>query len=332
MKLKGLLVLIFIIINQNIVFAQKEDLRQAYADSIKTSTWAYRLPAWGQRITKRGVDLPYPIGIMINYFSGSQKVVISDLEVGINNSPLVPLDFVKFGETKATLNSVTSRIDVWALPFVDIYAVVGKTWASTSVNVVEPMNFSNKVDFEGGTFGVGMTLGGAYKHVFGTLDYNNTWTKFDQIEGSIHSQMLAPRFGYVFQSRRKPNRNFAPWIGVQGLFVNRVTKGTINLSDLGVSGNSADFDVEDKTWYQNLPAADKVIIKQIADKIRDKLDKLDPEDASISYSLKKKALSPWSMSVGGQFQLDHHWQFRTEAGFFGGRSSILASVNYRFGF
>lgn len=311
-------------------FAQ--DNRQAYTDSITNSQWPYKLPAWAQRITKRGIDLPYPAGVMINYVNASQKIEIHDLQVGINNLEPVPLDFIKFGEVNASVQSVNARIDVWALPFVNFYGIIGKTWANTTVEIVYPINFKSEVDFNGSIMGAGLTFGGGYKHVFGTIDYNHSWTKFDEIKGSIHSQMVTPRFGYIFQSKKRPDRNLGLWIGTQGLFINRTTEGVLNLSDLNIGGYAPDFDIENTDWYQNLGPAQKVVVKQIADKIKDKLENVDISGTTISYSLNKEAISHWSMCFGGQYQLNHNIQFRFETGFLGGRSSFLVSTNYRFGF
>jgi hypothetical protein len=36
------------------------------------------------------------------------------------------------------------------------------------------------------------------------------------------------------------------------------------------------------------------------------------------------------MVIGGQFQLNKRWIFRTEGGIVGDRKSFLLSVNYRF--
>jgi len=38
----------------------------------------------------------------------------------------------------------------------------------------------------------------------------------------------------------------------------------------------------------------------------------------------------WNGLFGMQFQLNKHWQFRTEAGLVGDRKSFLFSINYRF--
>jgi hypothetical protein len=337
--IKILIAAVFLVLISIVSFGQQvnqqiETIREKYIDSIKNSTWPYVLPIWGKKIVKRGVDLQYPFGVMVNYLAASQKVNISDLEVGINNSPMVPLNFVKFGEVKADVQTLNARIDVWTIPFIDFYGIFGKTWASTNVNLIEPFNFSTVAKFNGGVLGAGVTLGGAYHRVFATLDYNNTWASFDQIQSAVHSQMLAPRFGYTFPFKNKPWMNFAPWIGFSGFFVNHGTVGSINLNDLKSSTDESNLDGAingTSDWYQNLTPAQKVVVKQIAQKIKDQINGNNVDGVTINYSLKKRPTSTWSMTAGGQFQLNHRLQFRTEAGFLGGKKSILTSVNYRFG-
>ena len=60
---------------------------------------------------------------MLNKYFGSQKVLMSDLKVGINDKEPVPLEFTKFGEVKAKIQSITVSPDVWILPYLDLYAI-----------------------------------------------------------------------------------------------------------------------------------------------------------------------------------------------------------------
>ncbi len=321
------------------VFAQKDSvkmsIRERYVDSLKKSTYPYTFPAWGQKIVKKGIDLPLPAGIMVNYFVGSQLVNISNLQVGFNGGPLVPLDFIKFGQVKASFQSVSARVDLWVLPFVNLYGIAGETFASTNVNLTAPVNFSSTANFRGPTTGVGLSVGGAVRGIFGIVDYNNTWSFLDGIKGAVYTQSISPRIGHAIPFKNHPEENITLWVGASGIFINRTTEGSINLSDLNsnVSQQTLD-DIKNETaaWYQTLSPAQKVVVKQIAGAISDKISGLDVKDASIQYSLEKRATSHWSMLTGGQFQLNRRWQFRAEAGFLGGRTSCLASFNYRFGF
>ncbi|WP_448699268.1 hypothetical protein ACFGVR_20050 [Mucilaginibacter sp. AW1-3] len=320
-----------------VLLAQDADttIRAKYIDSIKNSTYPYIFPAWAKKIVKRGIDLPLPAGVMVNYFKGSQQMLISDLQVGFNNNPLVPLDFIKFGEVKANLQTLNSRVDVWVLPFVGVYGIFGITSAETHVSVVEPFSFSTTANFKGTTAGVGITVAGAYRGILAIGDYNNMWTSLDNIKGAVYSQQLSIRLGHPFHFKKRPDRVISVWAGTSAIFVSRTTEGTIPLSGLSSDASQDALQkIKDETaaWYQTLTPPQKVVVKQIAEALLAKLNGIDIKNSSVSYSLIKQATHDWNMIVGGQFQLNHRWQFRTETGFFGGRSSLLLSGNYRFGF
>jgi hypothetical protein len=310
------------------------DKHQAYVDSIKKSEYKWTFPAWGKRVTKKGFDLPYSGGIMANTYVGSQQVVISQLQVGINDNPLVPLDFIKFGEIKANLQSITVRPDLWVLPFLDVYAIAGFSYAQTNVSVVSPFSFSTTANFKGSTFGLGTTLSGGYHGFIAIVDLNHIWTTMDKIEGAVETTIFTTRIGFNILFKNNPKKNIAVWVGAPGFFMNRITEGSIDLSDLK-STNGSKTELESAAngsagWSQSLSPSQKTVVKTIAQKILDKMNGADIKGATIRYSLKKEAVSNWSMCMGAQLQLSHRWQIRTEAGFLGGKQSLLLSGNYRF--
>lgn len=307
--------------------------RQAYVDSIKNSDYKWIFPAWGKRISKKGFDLPMPVGIMLNPYAGSQKITISDLQVGFNDNEPVPLEFVKFGEVKASIQSITVRPDVWVLPFMDLYAIGGFTWSKTDVNVVGPIQFNTVANFQGTTLGLGSTFAGGYHGLISIIDLNHTWSHIDEIKGSIQATMFTPRIGYSFLFRKKPAQRIAFWIGAPGIFINRTTEGSIDINNINTDASKDDLEsVVNGTaeWWQGLSLAQQEVTKKIASAALDKINGIRPDELIISYSLNKKPVSNWSMCVGGQLQLSHRWQVRTEVGFFGGRRSLLLSGNYRF--
>jgi hypothetical protein len=81
-----------------------------------------------------------------------------------------------------------------------------------------------------------------------------------------------------------------------------------------------------------LTPAQKLVVRKVANKIQDKLQNIDVSYSTLSYSLRKEAISHRSMSFGGQYRLNHNLLYRFETGFLGGCSSILVSTNHRFGF
>ena len=304
----------------------------AYIDSIKNSEYTWKLPIWGKKVSKRGIDLPYNAGIMLNTYIGSQKILISDLKVGVNGKDPVPLDFIKFGEVKAKIQNITVRPDIWLLPFLGVYAIAGGTFAQTNVKVTAPFNFTTEAEFTGKTFGLGTTLAGGYHDMILIVDLNHTWTTMENISGTIQSTMLDSRVGMNFLLN-KPATSAAFWIGGMGIFINRTTEGTIDLSDLTSNSSRPELDGivnETTVWYQQLAAPQKEVVKYLAQKTIDKRSGVDVEGTTISYFLIKKPTSNWSMVVGGQYQFSHRRQVRTELGFLGGRESVLLSANYRF--
>lgn len=307
--------------------------QRAYIDSIKKSDYKWIFPIWGKRLSKKGFDLQYPIGIGLNPFAASQKVIISDLAVGINGKDPVPMDFIKFGEVKANVRTVTIRPDLWIFPFMDIYAIGGVTYTQTNVSITAPIAFSTKANFNGTTFGVGTTLAGGYHGIITIIDLNHTWSTLGNIKGSVQATMFAPRLGMTFPFNNDPEQSLAVWVGASGIFVNRTTEGTVNLNDLHPKASQSDLESianESASWYQALSPAKRAVVKQIAQKMLDKINGITSKDIIINYSLNKRPVSDWSMSFGAQYQINHHWQIRSEVGFLGGRESLLVSGNYRF--
>ena len=83
-------------------------------------------------------------------------------------------------------------------------------------------------------------------------------------------------------------------------------------------------------WYENEATIPQ---KAVADKILTPIvERIDAADGSstIRYGMDKQVLERWNGTIGGQFQLNKRWMFRSEAGFIGNRKSFLVSLNYRF--
>ncbi len=62
---------------------------EEYKDSLKTMDYDYVFPIWGDRVYKKGFDIPYPAGIMLTTFAVSQKMVIDEISLGVNESEMV---------------------------------------------------------------------------------------------------------------------------------------------------------------------------------------------------------------------------------------------------
>jgi hypothetical protein len=86
--------------------------------------------------------------------------------------------------------------------------------------------------------------------------------------------------------------------------------------------------------WEEIAGADSTSVIEVADRTLTPIVESISDangDATILYSLTKEAAERWNMIIGGQYQIDKHFQIRAEGGIVGNRKSFLLSANYRFG-
>jgi len=315
---------------------------QHYIDSLKNVTYDYKLPLLGQKAYKAGFDIQYPFGIMTNYFYAKQGLIIENLQLGLktNNQdiPLTPVDFIGFSNNTASAHSITVRPDIWILPFIDLYGVFGYGSATTTVNIVTPVTLTSVVKQNVKTAGLGVTSAFGVGPLFAVVDVNWTWNKPDKLDKPVPINNLSLRLGHTFKIPDKPYRNFGIWAGAMRLRMGSGTVGQIALSDAlppDVFKRKDEIVTEYYAWYNALSPTNPVDIKkkQVADQVLTPIiERLDAADGSavVRYAIDKRPSEEWNMIIGGQFQLNKHWAFRSEAGIIGDRKSILISAQYRF--
>ncbi len=305
----------------------------ALLDSITSREYPYVFPLLGKKAAAKGFMLPYPLGVMVNSFLGRQDVTISDLSVYINDAsgnsvvPDISLDeLVRFGDVTANVYNVNARVDLWVLPFLDLYGIVGGAWLTTDVNIAsiagKAVDISTQAKFNGYVYGTGAMLTGGIRNYFLSADFNTVWTHFDELKNNNYAMNFSLRAGYVVHFK-KPERNIALWLGASRAFLNNTTSGTLSLSDVAPEFGEA---YKTSDWYMALTQPQKALIDRTVENFTDK-----HKGDVIGYSLEKRPSHNWCMVVGAQYQLSRRWQFRTEANLLGGRTSALLSANYRFG-
>lgn len=304
--------------------------------------YPFFFPILGKEAVQQGFDIPYPMGIMINSFSASQNMLIDNIEVGFNfperEIPLTDIsDFIEFEEVHATAYSISVRPDVWVFPFLNVYGIFGKTYASTNVKLSSPISLETTANLEGTTYGVGTTGAFGIGKYFTVFDGNWVWSNMQQFNQPVQSSTFSFRFGKSFSLGKKPEANVAIWAGAMRLRLNNETSGVLSFSDLldEDAGQRRDEIVaEYRAWYDDInPIREPVKYKVATEVFNPIFDKVEMADGSseIMYRLDKKPQSEWNMLLGGQVQFNKHWQFRAEGGFLGDRTSLLLSLNYRFG-
>jgi hypothetical protein len=351
------------------VYTNKEvgKKNEALADSLKKSEYPYFLPIWGAKVVARGYDIPYSAGFGATYITQTSALILDNLMVGFNNGPMYNLDeMVRFNEAEAWASGVSVRPDIWLLPFLNVYGVLGKVNSSTTIDAgvylpntdnewEEVSSFSTTAEFTGSTvFGLGMTptigIGGGFM----ALDMNVAWTDVDALEKPVFTFVFGPRFGKSFKLK-KPERNITAWVGGFRLKFTSETAGSLALGDVV---NTDEFQVKvdegieaigekqvavDDWWAglsseeQNNPVneakyetANRVL--GTAGEIFNAADAAlnDEQSATVQYSLDKDVKDKWNFLIGSQFQLNKHWMIRAEYGFLGSRTQFLTGLQYRF--
>jgi hypothetical protein len=351
------------------VFSNKEVGKKnaALADSLKKAKYPYALPIWGDKATARGYSLPYSAGLSVQYFGQRSDILIDNLLVGFNGGTMHDLDgLVRFDQVQSVSNGVSLRPDIWLFPFLNLYAILGVSAASTEVNYglwlpdssgneQQVVSLGTKVDFAANTWGFGLTptlgVGGGWL----ALDMNFTWTDVPQLAEPANAFVFDPRAGKAFRLRR-PDENINLWVGGFRLAINTGTTGSIPLGDAlpidqwQASVNQgmqkvAELDAEIEAWWNSLSPSQKLEPANIA-KYQASKSALarageflnsantavgNAASSTVEYSLDKRPEDMWNFIVGGQYQYNKSWMFRAEVGFLNSRTHVIAGAQFRFG-
>lgn len=200
--------------------------------------WDHKLPFLAQKVIDKGYDLPLPYGIGLTYANVDQSQLLESLEVGINGREVIPFDFVSFDDAVSDSRSFSLKADTWLFPFMNVYAMVGRLDGNATMDVLldgngmldhldisctglppnplcpllEDQNFvlPIKTNFEGTTYGLGVTLAAGWKGWFVAIPFNATYADMDGSSTDGLNYTVTPRFGRSFNLGRK---------GVLSLFV-----------------------------------------------------------------------------------------------------------------
>lgn len=311
--------------------------QQSYVDSLKHVEYNYIFPILGQKAYKRGFDIPYPAGLMGNFIWMQQGIVIENMQLGIASEnvdmPLSPIDFIGFGTNTNTSYACNFRPDIWIFPFLNVYGLFGYGSSTTEVNLVEPIEMKSSVTQGMSTAGAGVMGAFGLGPLWLSVDANWTWTKPELLEDPVRVNILGLRLGKTFQFRNHPERNVAFWAGGMRARMSSSTFGEISMKDAipQETWDRVDEIVTNyNTWYYELDPLKKAIVDNTAfPAIIEALDNAEGNTV-VRYGMDKRPEQEWNVVIGGQFQVNKHWQIRSEGGIIGDRKSFMISVNYRF--
>jgi hypothetical protein len=95
---------------------------------------AHRLPFLGEAARERGYELPLTYGAGGVYYYLSRAIEVSDVRVGRNGAtPESVSDFAQLASS-SEVDNVNVKLDVWILPFLNVYAIAGYASSETAAS------------------------------------------------------------------------------------------------------------------------------------------------------------------------------------------------------
>jgi hypothetical protein len=189
-----------------------------------------------------GKELPLPWGIGFTYYDLSQDYAIDRLALGIPGFDNLPLDRL---EIDNEISSYTLKFDVWLLPFLNAFGIVGQIDGETDVDfrpLPLPIPLSQvEIEYDGDVYGGGITLAGGGEVWFVSATTIFTETSLDgDFESAVQSLVVMPRVGLY-------NRLGSVWVGAMYLETEENHRGVVDLPFLGPVPFEVDL-VQEDDW------------------------------------------------------------------------------------
>ena len=287
----------------------------------KVEVYDRMFPVWGKEAVALGHEIPKPFGFSVIYMDLSQPLEVENIGFsGLGNNSLgIPVndDGLKIQTDAAQQEgkNITFRADMWLLPFLNVYAVLGKT-EGMSITTIRNINYDMgcqdvgcniaegivngalkaalngspfDLSYDGGTYGAGITIAGGVGNWFAMTDMNYTYTDLNILDGKISTFVMSPRVGYRFKMGAVESR---VWLGAMYQDVQQNFTGS----------------------FKNLDSLDS------------KVKQLFPDG---KYHIAQRLVHRWNGTAGAMFEIDRSWEFLFEFGF-GERKSAMGSLGYRF--
>jgi hypothetical protein len=190
--------------------------------STNEDRWSSFLPIGAEKAREHGYGLPLPFGVGVNFMNIWQDYDIKSIDLTLQGPVPIPIEGVQVSTASGTAMSVDGRIDAWVFPFLNVYGVAGYTRGDSTAQALVPasslgmfgitndLRFPFTLDYEGVTYGGGLTLVGGYKEFFASMDYNYTVTQLNVADSLITANVFTTRLGWNGQIGRFQG---AAWLG-----------------------------------------------------------------------------------------------------------------------
>ena len=307
--------------------------------------YPYVLPILGKKAYAKGYKLQLPFGIMANTIFNKQAIVLENFEMAFTQGDETPdfeelqpiSDLIVFGPSEGEITTFNVRADAWILPFFAVGGYYGRIYGEQTITLTEPVPITSVTDIRGQYYGLNLLAVAPVGPVNLAVDYSWSWTTNERLDRPVRVEVSGIRIIKRFISKKNPDRFFAVWGGAQFQKLDNRTSGKIPLGEALDIDDGKLMEI-DEAWedYMMSPAWDALTpAEQIEAQlkfgiIRSTLENLS--ETTVHYKFDKRLKDPWNLLVGGQWQMNPHWQFRAEYGVLRSKQQLMLSANYRFGF
>lgn len=266
-------------------------------------------PVCGKKRRAEGFDLALPFGTGANFFYFNQSYTADDLKLVSDSIPDIYATGVATVQNSTSGEMrVTFRPDIWLLPFLNVYGMIGYSQNNTrpkfevpKVHIVLPIGefdvdtanviIDDELVYYGTTYGGGATVSSGYKSFFFALDYHYVATKIKDLSEKLESHNFSGKIGLLL-GKNKNKVKGAFWFGGMYIINNHRFTGKVDVKEI-------------------LPGFELLAGKQ------------------ATYSGTVHAKQPWNLIIGGSVMVNKHHILAVEAGYFK-REQISVTYGFRF--
>jgi hypothetical protein len=296
---------------------------QSEKDSLTAVDYPYIFPLFGEDLVRKGFQLPLPVGINIVYYQHSMDVVVDRVSLGLSESQLMPLGFVEFDNVINKARTVNVRVDLWLLPFLNIYGMVGYAESDAKVILSAPFAFETTTEFDGWDYGGGAVVAFGLQSFWVTANGNLAWTDMKDYKSPIRATVLSFRLGRTLHFMK--DRDFQIWLGAMYQDPQSEVAGQFLLADVVTADLAGQFeDYYLTSWYNAMTPEEQQFVDAFVQTMMQ-----GSADTRLDYEVVQNPEQVWNMIAGAQLELSKRWSLEAEAGFLGSRTSFMMNVNYR---
>ena len=281
--------------------------------------WEHSLPFMAQKAIDLGFDLPKPYGISIIPVVMNQDMILTNLDLSINDGAVNDIDFISFGTPSSESNSLQVKLDAWLFPFMNIYGTFGWVDGGARMPVIfkgsdllSAIGLGARCDggplqpemcvrtiaaevnpsFQGKNFTVGANLATGWKKMFVVLPFSYTWTDLEGKDDSVEAINISPRVGVT--------SDIGGW-GAMSTYIGATYFDSTN--------------VVSDTFFVDTSASG---VPELGD------------STALNYKIDQTNKDKWNYVIGFNWSFSRTWSVQAEAGFGGSRSNFISSMTYRY--